>query len=188
MTAFLKQLVSIKTAAVSAIETVGVAVWKQLLAGVTFALTGNGVLAIGVLAAGFIAEHIVSWVFRGKGPFPALRLLGVAAVETVTWAGGLALTAIDPIVAAIVLFIGLWLGHALEQNTIRNCPGFLTRLLRGETLDITAIETATAIGWLALRTAGPYIPNGLAANVVLFVGLQVEHALSNTKTPRCYDK
>lgn len=188
MSAFLKQLVSIKTAVVSAVETVGVAVWKALLGAATFALTGNGILAVGVLAAGFILEHIVSFLFRGKGAFPLFRLIGVAGVETVTWAGWLALTAIDPVLAAIVLFLGLWIGHALEQNSIRGCPGFLTRLLRTETLDITAIETGVTIAWLALLSSGPYLPNGLIANIVLFLGLQVEHALSNTKAPQCYEK
>jgi hypothetical protein len=188
MSKFLDQLISIKTALVSAIETVGIAVWKALLATVTFALTGNGPLAVGVLAAGFILEHIVSFLFRGQGTFPVLRLLGVAAVETVTWSGWLALTAVDPILAAIVLFAGLWVGHGLEQNTIRGCPGFLTRVIRGETLDITAIETGVAVIWLALLSSGPYLPNGLIANIVLFVGLQIEHALSNAKTRVCYER
>ena len=189
MSAFLKQLISIKTAIVSAIETVGVAAWNALLAGVTFALTGNGLLAVGVLAAGFILEHIVSYAFKNPGErLPILRILGVAGVETVTWAGWLALTMMDPILAAIVLFVGLFLGHALEQNTTRNCDGFLTRLLRAETLPFTAIETATAIGWLALAQSGPYLPNGLSANIVLFVGLQIEHAYSNALPRRCYER
>lgn len=189
MSAFLKQFVSIKTAIVSAIETVGVAVWKALLAGVTLALTGNGLLAVGVLAVGFVLEHIVSYAFKNPGVrVPLLRILGVAGVETVIWAGWLALTAVDPILAAIVLFVGLFLGHALEQNTTRNCDGFLTMLLRAETLPFTAIETVTAVGWLALAQSGPYLPNGLIANLVLFLGLQIEHAYSNALPRRCYEK
>lgn len=191
MSEFLKQVFSIKTAIVSAIETVGIAGWKALLAGATLALTGSGIIAIGVLAAGFILEHIVSYVFKpdNKGMrLPLMRILGVAGVETVTWAGWLALTASAPIAAGIVLFVGLFLGHALEQNTMRNCPGFLTKLLRAETLPFTAIETAAGIVWLVLLGLGGYIPYGLIANIVLFVGLQVEHAYSNALPRRCYDK
>jgi len=185
---FLKELISIKTVIVSAIETVGVAVWFAILGGATFALTGMGALAIGILFVGFVLEHVASYRFRnpGKITLPLGRILGVGGVETVTWSGWLALTAINPILAAVVLFVGLFVGHAIEQNTVRNCPSFFSAILRRETIDITLIETGVAIVWLGLAQSGPYLPNGLGANIFLFVGLQVEHALSNTKARVCY--
>jgi len=185
--AFLNQLFSIKTAIVSAFETIGIALWKQLLAGAVFALTNDAILAIVVLAVGFILEHVVSYRFKNPGwRIPVLRILGVATLETGTWVGWLALTAIDAVVAAIVLYIGLALGHSLEQNTMRNCPGFFTKLIRGENQDITAIETVGAIGWNIIHNLGPYLPYGLVANIVLFGILQIEHALSNIKARVCY--
>jgi hypothetical protein len=131
---------------------------------------------------GLTAEHIVTYLrANATGRLPIGRILIVAAVETVSWAVWLLLTGINPVAAAAFLFVTLFVGHALEQNTTRNCPSLFASLIRVETLDITAIETVIGIVWLALTGV-----NGILAIGVLFVGLHLEHVIAVGKPRRCY--
>ncbi len=157
------------------IETVGVAVWLALIG------AGHPIIALGVLLAGFVLEHIASSnVKRGRAllRLPSfalyLRLLLIAAVETATWAGWLALTDVVQVLAVIVLFAGLLVGHVFELNTLNEQPLRSQFLFRArQALVITGVETLTAIAWLALTVTAPVL-----APVVLFGGLFGEHVLS----------
>ena len=98
----------------------------------------------------------------------------------------LVLTTVNAIVAAVFLFTGLNIGHVLERNNINGRP-LMERFLRrqSEVLDISAIETVFGIAWL-LIAQGMFlaaIARYIISNVVLFVGLFVEHRVSFSKRP-----
>lgn len=160
----------------TAVEALTVAGW--------LALTGvNAILAIIVLFLGFILEHFISFNVKNQRPLfhapanPIGNQLVLAGVETITWAGWLALTTINPVVAAAVLFGGLLVGHIAESNSVNDFPlfhRFGNRLKK--TLDISAIEAIIAIVWLALTPTRPVLAFG-----ILFGGLFVEHFVSGLK-------
>lgn len=159
----------------TAIETVGVAAWFALIG------AGHPWIAVAVLLAGLVLEHVFSSnVKRGRSLFnlPSfglyLRLLLIAGVETATWAGWLALTDVVKLLAVIVLFGGLLVGHVFELNTLNAQPLRSQFLFRArQALVITGIETGVAIGWVALAALSQWL-----AAIALFAGLFVEHILS----------
>ena len=154
------------------IEVVTLAAWLALT-------VVQPVVAIVVLLAGLIAEHLVSFRVKNGVRAPLGPVAVIAAIETGTWAGWLALTFINPIVAAIVLFVGLNIGHVLERNNINSRPLFEKFVRRnGGVLDISGIETGIGILWLAIAAVNPIV-----AAVVLFVGIFVEHTISFAKRP-----
>jgi len=163
---------------VSIIETATLTGWLALT-------TVNAILAIVVLFVGLTAEHIVTYVRVNRGQtLPIGRILIVAAVETVSWAGWLALFRLGGGYVALsigYLFVTLFVGHALEQNTTRNCSNLFTGLLRQEAVDITTIETVIGFVWLILTGVNPFLAAG-----VLFVGLHLEHVIAAGKRPVCY--
>jgi len=169
--------VAVKTAVFTAIETIAIAGWRALL-------TAGRVIAGAFLAGGLLLEHIVSYNYRnGRSALkvtglPFAALAGIAGFEAIVWAAWFALTFVNPILAAVVLYVGLLVGHAPELNVMRGFSPFyrfFNRLKRS--FDITAIETGTGITWLALAQVG-YSP---IAIIILFVGLYVEHRISGRK-------
>jgi hypothetical protein len=149
------------------------------------ALTGrNQILALGVLLVGLILEHVISYNYRNGFPLfdfqspPFGKLIGLAAVETVAWAGWLALVAVNGVLAAVVLFVALILGHGAELNIVRQLPAFASYRSRlKSSLDITAIETIAGVAWLAfVQGKQAYVGLGL-----LFILLLLEHFISGRK-------
>ncbi|MGH2362102.1 MAG: hypothetical protein ACRDGM_16370 [bacterium] len=158
-------------------------------------------VAIGARLVLFVLEHIVTFI-RANAHFPNGRDLGrlaaVSAVETATWdvwfllAGASAVG--SQVGAIVVLAGGLYVGHALEQNATRQCRGFLTRIVRGETVVITVIETVTGVVWRILALASTaFLPifdlrlTGIIAPAILFIGLNAEHAESAGQARTCYE-
>lgn len=193
----LKQVLVILTSVIETITAAG-----------TFALRVAGSalgLVYGLQVIGFALEHIVSYIrangFVGLGG-ALLRILVIAVLETVSWfgliegviLGGSQVLMGDPvqgilalIIGGGVFYIGLRVGHALEQNTVRRCPRFVNALFRGETNDITLIEFLTGIVWIVLAILGISDPAlAITAVVVLFGGLEGEHEISVRKDPVCY--
>jgi hypothetical protein len=166
-----------KTAVFTAIETVAIAGWRALL-------RVNKILAAGFFAVGLLLEHVVSYNFRNGrkalefAGLPFVALSGIAGFETVVWIAWWVLASYNAYLAAAVLYVGLLVGHAPELNVMRRFPPFhqfRDRIKRS--LDITAIETVTGVAWRALLIAG----RPIAAIVILFAGLQIEHLVSGRK-------
>ena len=144
------------------------------------ALTGiNAVAAIIVLFGGLILEHVLS--FRLQNPtlsIPIGRVALIGVVETITWVAWLALTNVNAVLAAGVLFVGLLVGHVIfELNTTHQMPIFAQFGRRArQALDITTIEVVASVIWLGLAVTNP-----IMAAIVLFVGLLIEHQISVRK-------
>jgi hypothetical protein len=162
----------------TAIEAVTVTSWLTLVD------VKEDLAAISVLFVGFFLEHFVSFNVKNERPLlqaednPIINQLALAGAETVTWAGWLALLAVNPVLAFTVLFAGLSIGHIAESNSVNHFPlfhKFGNRLLK--TLDITAIESVIATVWLALVRVGA----GLVGFIGLFIGLFIEHFVSGRK-------
>lgn len=172
------------------LKTLGkTAIFTAVEAGaIALRLAVGGLLGRAILLAGFLVEHVISYNVRNFRPLlrlrglpgPAIVLLGI--LEYGTWDVWFALTATGPaypqVLAFVVLFLGLILGHGVELNVVRGFPPFTryTQRLK-ESLDITGIESVTGTVWLKIAAGG----RGAVAFVVLFAGLLVEHLVSGNK-------
>lgn len=151
---------------------------------VTALLIDRTVAMLAVVLVAFVAEHVVSYNHKrvGRSLFeldglPLTELGVVAAIETATWVGWLALTGQRPIVAGAVLLVGLLVGHVAERNTLAGMSLFEHFRIRArESIDFTILETVVGIGWLMLLDV-----NRLIAAAALAFGLYAEHHISSRR-------
>jgi len=172
------------------LKTLGkVAIFTAVEAGaIALRLAVGGLLGRAILLVGFLVEHVISYNVRNFRPLLKLRdlpgpaIVLLAILEYATWDIWFALTAQAPLylkaLAFVVLFIGLIAGHGVELNVVRGFPPFTRYKQRlKESLDITGIESVTGTAWLKILAGG----RGIAAFVILFAGLLVEHLVSGNK-------
>jgi hypothetical protein len=169
--------VTLKTIIFTLVEAGTLAAWLALV-------SVNQYIGIGTLFVGLVAEHVFSYNTRNARPFfdfsglPVVGLAVVAAIETVSWAGWLALIPTNEVLAFGFLFATLLVGHGLELNLVRGLP-LLTKYPHRlkKSLDITGIESVIGTAWRFLVVGGQ-----AAFGVgVLAVGLFVEHVISARK-------
>jgi hypothetical protein len=139
-------------------------------------VAGPPILALLILAGGLIVEHLATLILQApyraylRGISPVLAratLLGL--IEAGVWALWLVLTDTQPVLAPVVLFAGLLVGHIVEFNLVRGLP-VLSLANVSRLLDFTVLETVAGVVWLAASV--------LVGDVVLFVGLFLEHFIA----------
>jgi len=171
------------------LKTLGkTAIFTAVEAGaIALRLAVGGLLGRAVLLVGFLVEHVISYNVRNGRPLlrlsdlprPAIVILGI--LEYATWDVWFSLAAgpaYEQVLAFIVLFAGLIAGHGIELNVVRGFPPFTRYRKRlKQSLDITGIESVTGTVWLNVAAGG----RGIAAFIVLFVGLLIEHLVSGNK-------
>lgn len=150
----------------------------SLVAWLALVRAGRKALGVLVLPVGFFVEHVLAYNVKRGAPLLALdvpkgRILVNAVVETGVWVVWLALWALSPVGASVLLYPALVAEHSLTDNIFHGRPLF-TNLVNPRVLGFSAVEWVGATAWLSLVGAGL----GVLGVAVLVVAQQIEHELA----------
>jgi len=151
----------------TAVETIGLALWLKQ--------TVSAPVLAALILFGFLAvEHVLNINTILAKPLFLLNkikgILGFTFTETIAWILWLMAHSINPILAFVVLTIGLLVEHNQADNTARG-RNFFGDQFNFRPLVHTLVEVVGGTAWLMLASTGHVVES----IIVLFVALFIHH-------------